>query len=328
MIRLEDEEDGGLIYKENQEEIYEIDTRWCLVGRFLTESSVDFQAMQHKMASLWRPGKGMYVKELDMNCYIFLFYHEVDIARVIEGKGMYVKELDMNRYIFLFYHEVDIARVIEGSSWTFERFQLVFVRLREGDDPRTVNINTLDLWVQLHGIQVGFMSQRVVIDVGNYIGHGEKFCNRIFETPLDQIEKPYGAFMKAEQQRRSHTIGAIWLRQGNKILICGFHQIKLKKILGISLGVMKKSAKQEQNKVFSRRVARDRALEAGDRVPASGRVETAGDRVRAEFQNLDFINLSTIGLLLALVLLNAYINLMGRRFHQSRARARRLRRSF
>lgn len=52
MIRLENEEDGGLIYKENQEELSEIDTRWCLVGRFLTEASVDFQAMQHKMASL------------------------------------------------------------------------------------------------------------------------------------------------------------------------------------------------------------------------------------------------------------------------------------
>lgn len=40
------------------------------------------------------------------------------------------------------------------------------------------------------------------------IGHGEKFCGRIIETPLAEIEKSYGAFMKAEQRRRSHTIGA------------------------------------------------------------------------------------------------------------------------
>lgn len=66
-IRLEDEEDGGLMYEENQEDLSEIDTRWCLVGRFLTESTIDFQAMQNKMASLWRPGRGMYVKELDIN---------------------------------------------------------------------------------------------------------------------------------------------------------------------------------------------------------------------------------------------------------------------
>ncbi|KAK1380220.1 hypothetical protein POM88_026964 [Heracleum sosnowskyi] len=33
MIRLEDEEEGGLIYEENAEELSDIDVRWCLVGR-------------------------------------------------------------------------------------------------------------------------------------------------------------------------------------------------------------------------------------------------------------------------------------------------------
>ncbi|KAK1380771.1 hypothetical protein POM88_027515 [Heracleum sosnowskyi] len=152
--------------------------------------------------------------------------------------------------------------------------------MKEGDDPRTMEINNLDLWVQLHGMNAGFMSQRVVTDVGNYIGkflesdtnnfmgvwreylrvrvtidltkplkrrmklrksqtnwcwvnfryegiptfcficgmigHGEKFCEKIFDTPVEQIEKPYGAWMKAEPRRRSHTMGAKWLRQGGK----------------------------------------------------------------------------------------------------------------
>ncbi|KAK1399419.1 hypothetical protein POM88_009282 [Heracleum sosnowskyi] len=57
MISLNEEEQDGLIYEENVGELSEIDTRWCLVGRFLTDSSIDSQAMQHKMASLWRPGK-------------------------------------------------------------------------------------------------------------------------------------------------------------------------------------------------------------------------------------------------------------------------------
>lgn len=52
MIVIEDEELGGLTYDEEVEVLGEIDTRWCMVGRFLTESPIDFQAMQHKMASL------------------------------------------------------------------------------------------------------------------------------------------------------------------------------------------------------------------------------------------------------------------------------------
>lgn len=228
MISIEDEEQGGLVYEENTADLCEIDTRWCFVGRFLTDSSIDFQAMQHKMAFLWKP-----------------------------GRGMHVKNLDTNRFIFLFYHEIDIKRVVEGSSWTFGRFQLIFERLKEGGNPRTLPINKLDIWVQLNGMHTGFMSQRVVKDVRNYIrkfiesdannfvgvwreflrvrvtinleisirkrmklkkseanwcwvnfkykgipafcyicgmiGHNERFCERLFDTPLEQIEKPYGS---------------------------------------------------------------------------------------------------------------------------------------
>lgn len=47
------------------------------------------------------------------------------------------------------------------------------------------------------------------------MGHNENFCDKIFDTPLESIEKPYGIWMKAEPRRRNHTIGSKWLRQGN-----------------------------------------------------------------------------------------------------------------
>ncbi|KAL8119394.1 hypothetical protein AgCh_016785 [Apium graveolens] len=72
--------------------------------------------------------------------------------------------------------------------------------------------------------------------------------------------------------------------------------------------------KQKQFKEFSRKVASARLLGAGDHLIAGARVEDAGGRLCAEFQILDFINSSPIGLLLALVLLGYYINLMGRHF--------------
>lgn len=248
-IQIEEEEQGGLCYENDSEQLSEIDTRWCLVGRFLTDSHIDFQAMQHKMASLWRP-----------------------------GRGLYVKQLDNNRFLFQFYHELDISRVIEGSPWSFGRFHLVMERLKEGDNPRTLEISKIDLWVQLHGMSPGFMSQRVAMDVGNYIGsyvdgdpnnfvgvwrdylrirvslplnspikrrmklkksennwcwvnfqyeaiptfcficgmigHGERFCDKIFDTPIESIEKPYGAWLRADPRRKTHTMGSKWLRSG------------------------------------------------------------------------------------------------------------------
>lgn len=156
---------------------------------------------------------------------------------------------------------------------------MLFERLKEGDNSRAVVINKIDLWVQLHGMDPGFMSLRVVMDVGNYIGtfvesntnnfvgvwrdflrvrvtididkplqrrmklrksekqwcwakfkyegvptfcficgligHSEKFCARIFDIPIETIEKSYGSWMRAEPKRRNHTIGTKWLRQGS-----------------------------------------------------------------------------------------------------------------
>uniref|UniRef100_A0A803QBJ2 DUF4283 domain-containing protein n=1 Tax=Cannabis sativa TaxID=3483 RepID=A0A803QBJ2_CANSA len=60
-------------------------------------------------------------------------------------KGMYVKELEHNHYIFQFYHELDLKCVINGSLWTFNKTQFVFVKLKPGVDPRTMVINHLDI---------------------------------------------------------------------------------------------------------------------------------------------------------------------------------------
>lgn len=136
-----EEEEQGLNYGDTADDLSEIDIQWCLVGRFFTDSPIDFQAMQYKMASLWRP-----------------------------GKVLYVKQLESNRFLYQFYHELDVKRVMEGSPWTFGRFHLVLERLKEGDDPCTMAINNLHIMVQLHNMSAGFMSLRVVTDVGNYIG--------------------------------------------------------------------------------------------------------------------------------------------------------------
>lgn len=191
------------------------------------------------------------------------------------GKGLYVKQLGVNRFLFQFYHEVDVTRVCNRSPWIFGRFHLVFERLQEGDNPIIKPINNLELWVQLHGMSSGFTSQRVVVDVGNYIGkfvesdvnnfvgvwreflrirvvipldkplkrrmklkkseanwcwvnfkyegvptfcficgmigHSDKFCEKLFE---DKIEKPFGAWMRADPRRRLHTMGSKWLKPG------------------------------------------------------------------------------------------------------------------
>ncbi|XP_060969478.1 probable polyamine oxidase 5 [Cannabis sativa] len=128
-----DFEDYGRLALDMEEDEEEYDVQWCLVGQFLNAGIIDVQAMKHMMASLWKP-----------------------------GKGLYVKELDQNHFLFQFYHEIDIKRVINRSPWTFERKQLIFERLKVGDNPRSIPLNQLDLWIQIHDLQHGFPTERTL----------------------------------------------------------------------------------------------------------------------------------------------------------------------
>uniref|UniRef100_A0A803PI32 Reverse transcriptase domain-containing protein n=1 Tax=Cannabis sativa TaxID=3483 RepID=A0A803PI32_CANSA len=250
-ISLEDEEEGILIGGEEEGEELAFDDRWCLVGKFITGRTLDFDAMRHMMASLWQP-----------------------------GKGVYIRELDTNRYLFQFYHELNIQSVVDGSPWTFNKCPLVFHRLRKGEDPKVVQLHKMEFWVQLHDLKSGFMMEKVVKSAGDYvggyvksdpknfnglwrdylrvratidvnkplkrrmkickengewiwanfkyehlptfcfvcgiIGHSERFCPKRFDQPIDQLSKPYGIGMKAQMRKKNYLIGAQWLRTGNE----------------------------------------------------------------------------------------------------------------
>lgn len=81
---LEDEEEGGIEINEevlgaNNIQNQNFNANLCVVRLFINEGCVDFEAMQHTLAILWKPRKGVYMKELDSNLYIFQFYHEIDV---------------------------------------------------------------------------------------------------------------------------------------------------------------------------------------------------------------------------------------------------------
>lgn len=89
-ISLEDEDEGGLeiisdLQSENEQSLVGFDAKLCVVARSLSEGQVDFSAMQQTIAALWKPGKGVYIKDLESNLFLFQFFHEVDVKRVMEG---------------------------------------------------------------------------------------------------------------------------------------------------------------------------------------------------------------------------------------------------
>lgn len=249
--------DGVLTYNDpiqaQQQEDSEAGWQNCIVGRLLTEKVINFQIFQNMMACIWKPGKGMMVKELGNNCYLFQFFHELDVEKVIDG-----------------------------GPWNYQQIPIILHELQPNENPRRVELTKLLVWVQIHNVPSGYQSEQVVKDVGNFlgeyvasdprnymriwrdfmrvrvfldvrvpikrdiiiqrpncpdvcfnfeyerlntfcyfcgiIGHGDRNCKLLYDMPKIPKERyPYGPWLKADSKKVKHS-GAKWLRSERDIL--------------------------------------------------------------------------------------------------------------
>lgn len=81
----------------SKEHVQQSKESFVLIGRFLMKKNLNFNAMQTVLSSIWRPKEGMEIH---------------DIGEM--------------RYSFIFYHPLDVQKVVEGGPWSFEQGMLVF----------------------------------------------------------------------------------------------------------------------------------------------------------------------------------------------------------
>ena len=71
--------------------------RWCLVGKFFTEKPINFTYMKNTMAGLWCPIRGMCIKDVDHNLFLFQFYHHLDVRKITQFPIYQIYERSMNK---------------------------------------------------------------------------------------------------------------------------------------------------------------------------------------------------------------------------------------
>nr|GLL37660.1 uncharacterized protein LOC112095587 [Ipomoea trifida] len=139
-LSIEDGEEGVIVgLDENDAPV--VNLRFIVVGRVVTDRPVRFTLFRDVMASVWRP-----------------------------ARGVSVKDIGEDRFLFQFYHEMDVARVTEDGLWSFDQNLVVLRRLDNGESPVTVPLNIATFWVQVHKLPVSFMSEKVVKVIADYIG--------------------------------------------------------------------------------------------------------------------------------------------------------------
>ncbi|MBA0702549.1 hypothetical protein Goari_005442 [Gossypium aridum] len=85
-------------------------------------------------------------------------------------RGVQIRDLGGKRYLFQFFHVMDMERVLKGSPWTFNNHLLLLHKLKLMEDPLIVPLIYTPFWVQIHDIPAGFFSERLAIQLGNFIG--------------------------------------------------------------------------------------------------------------------------------------------------------------
>ncbi|XP_019167868.1 PREDICTED: uncharacterized protein LOC109163574 [Ipomoea nil] len=152
------EEEGGFVPQladgQNGEAVGEDEPLWGVVGRFLTRKLVKLEFMSQVMASVWQPVSGVQASEIQPGVFLFVFHHITDVKRVLE----------------------------EGP-WSYDNSTFVCKQVPENVLPVNVKLDTVDMWVQIHELPMGYTSELIQEQIGNYLGVFVKRDDRFQNMP-------------------------------------------------------------------------------------------------------------------------------------------------
>ncbi|KAL8464285.1 hypothetical protein ACS0TY_033981 [Phlomoides rotata] len=206
-VSLSVEEEDELVLEVGIENTMTSDTlEFCLVGNFLMDKSINFSLMKNRMASIWRPKKGLYVKDV--------------------GEG---------RYVFHFFHRMDVKRVEDGSPWSFRTYLMVLYRLDKGDQSLQVPLYRFNFWIDIYDLSLGYFSERIGQQLGNFVGrfvdfkyeklnqfcfvceclgHTKNFYEVVFNVPEEEeVRREWGSWLKAPDKHSLLYSGDKWIRR-------------------------------------------------------------------------------------------------------------------
>jgi 14-3-3 protein epsilon len=140
-LSLHEEEEEGFVFDFDEEGEEQVNLQWCLVGRFLCERPIHFNSMKVRMAELWRPVRGVNIKEAKSGLFLFSFAHPLDMEAVFNG-----------------------------GPWSFDNNTLIMERVQIGMQIENIPLFHTDFWVQVHNLPMGLMKETVGVKLANYIG--------------------------------------------------------------------------------------------------------------------------------------------------------------
>jgi hypothetical protein len=85
-------------------------------------------------------------------------------------KGVTIKEAPDGKFLFHFAHPIDMEAVLSGGPWTFDNNMLILEQVQLGMQIERIPLFHVNMWVQVHNLPMGLMKETVGTKLANYIG--------------------------------------------------------------------------------------------------------------------------------------------------------------
>ncbi|WOG81791.1 hypothetical protein DCAR_0100942 [Daucus carota subsp. sativus] len=118
-LSLSTDDEDGIIIEDIPDVTANEGLDFYLVGCFVTNKKINFMAMQDTLSSIWRPVKVIMEETTQMNMFLFKFFHERDMQRVLED-----------------------------GPWTFNQQVLLVKKFNADEQLKDIELLELYMWVR------------------------------------------------------------------------------------------------------------------------------------------------------------------------------------
>ncbi|KAL2926627.1 Collagen alpha-1(XIV) chain [Bienertia sinuspersici] len=176
-LMFTDAKEDTLVCEDEPDDLTDELVSHSLVGKLLTDTPFNPKALNNTMRNLWKPLKGLVVREIENSIFVFQFYSKLDREKVLE-QGPWVARFWVKAYqLSVNKRKRLMAMVVANKMGTFVDFDEL--------DPFSYK---------------KYMRFRVDIDVSRHLMRGMKDCNG-YDEDLPEAMYSYGGWLRASPTR-------------------------------------------------------------------------------------------------------------------------------